>query len=141
MKGILQVNSFRIRPVGKYYNSASVSYEIIIFPQFTGDFQDFINEVISPTICKSIWISVRQVGVSFIPRAIVGMSIDENKVVSRLNSHPIVTVPLWEGAPTSDRDKWTVDLINHLLNDLGELANLIMACQLDKSDEAVFKHS
>ena len=56
------------------------------------------------------------------------MSIDENKVVSRLNSHPIVTVPLWEGAPTSDRDKWTVDLINHLLNDLGELANLIMAC-------------
>ena len=58
----------------------------------------------------------------------MGMSIDENKVVSRLNNHPIVTVPLWEGAPTSDRDEWTVDLCNHLLNDLGELVDLIMAC-------------
>ena len=58
----------------------------------------------------------------------MGIPIDENKMVGRQNSHPIVIVPLWEGAPTSDRDKWTVDLCNHLLNDLGELANLIMAC-------------
>ena len=58
----------------------------------------------------------------------MGISIDENKVVGRLNNHPIVTVPLWEGAPTSDRDEWTVDLCNHLLNDLGELVDLIMAC-------------
>ena len=57
----------------------------------------------------------------------MGISIDKNKMVGRLNSHPIVTIPLWEGAPTSDRDKWIVDLCNHLLDDLGELANLIMA--------------
>ena len=46
-------------------------------------------------------------------------------MVGRLNSHPIVIVPLWEGAPTSDSEEWTVDLCNYLLNDLGELANLI----------------
>ena len=51
--------------------------------------------------------------------AIVGIPNDENKVVGRLNSHPIVIVPLWEGAPTSDRYKCTVNLCNHLLNDLG----------------------
>ena len=55
----------------------------------------------------------------------MGIPIDENKMVGRLNSHPIVIVPLWEGAPTSDSDEWTVDLCNYLLNDLGELANLI----------------
>ena len=58
----------------------------------------------------------------------MGISIDENKVVGRLNGHPIVTIPLWEGAPTSDRDERTVDLCNHLLNDLRELLDLIMAC-------------
>ena len=58
----------------------------------------------------------------------MGIPINENKMVSRLNSHPIITIPLWEGAPTSDRDKWIVDLSNHLLNDLGELTDLIMAC-------------
>ena len=57
----------------------------------------------------------------------MGVAIDENKMVGRLNSHPIITVPLWEGAPTSDRHKRTVDLCNHLLNDLRELADLIMA--------------
>ena len=51
----------------------------------------------------------------------MGIPIDENKVVGRLDSHPIVTIPLWEGAPTSDEDEWTVDLCNHLLNDLDSL--------------------
>ena len=58
----------------------------------------------------------------------MGIPIDENKVVGRQDSHPIVTVPLWEGTPTSDKDEWTVDLCYHLLNDLGELVDLIMAC-------------
>ena len=58
----------------------------------------------------------------------MGIVINKDKVVSKLYSHPIVVVPLWEGAPTSDRDEWTVDLCDHMLNDLGELANLIMAC-------------
>ena len=30
MRGTLKVDCFRIRPVGEYYNSASVSYKIII---------------------------------------------------------------------------------------------------------------
>ena len=51
----------------------------------------------------------------------MGIPINENKMVSRLNNHPIVIVPLWEGAPTSDGDRWTVDLCNHLLNDLDSL--------------------
>ena len=58
----------------------------------------------------------------------MGIPIDENKVVGKLNNHPIVTVPLWDGAPTSNRDVWTVDLCNDLLNDLGELVDLIMTC-------------
>ena len=56
----------------------------------------------------------------------MGIPIDENKVLGRLNSHPIVTVPLWEGAPISDRYKRTVDLCDCLLNDFRELADLIM---------------
>ena len=55
------------------------------------------------------------------------ITIDENKMVGRMNSHPIITVPLWEGASTSYEHKRTVDLCNHLLNDLRELADLIMA--------------
>ena len=57
----------------------------------------------------------------------MGVTIDKNKMVGRLNSHPIVTIPLWESAPTSDGYKRTVDLGDHLLNDLRELADLIMA--------------
>ena len=56
----------------------------------------------------------------------MGVTIDENKMVVRLDIHPIFTVPLWEGAPTSDRYKKTVDLCDRLLNDLRELADLIM---------------
>ena len=56
----------------------------------------------------------------------MGISIDEDQMVGRLNIHPIITVPLWEGAPTSDGHKRTVDLNNHLLNDLRKLADLIM---------------
>ena len=55
------------------------------------------------------------------------ITIDKNKMVGRMNSHPIITVPLWEGAPTSYGHKRTVDLCDHLLNDLRELVDLIMA--------------
>ena len=56
----------------------------------------------------------------------MGVPINENKMVGKLNSHLIITVPLWEGAPTSDRHKRTAGLCNHLLNDLRELADLSM---------------
>ena len=56
----------------------------------------------------------------------MGVTIDENKMVGRLDIHPIFTVPLWEGALTSDRYKRTVDLCDRLLNDLRELDDLIM---------------
>ena len=71
----------------------------------------------------------------------MGVPIDEYKVMGRLDNHPIVFVPLWESAPASDGDKWTFDLCNNLLYYLGELIDLIMACQLNESDEAIFKHS
>ena len=58
----------------------------------------------------------------------MGVPIDEYKVVRRLDNHPIVTVPLWESTPASDGDKWTFDLCDNLLDYLGELADLIMAC-------------
>ena len=56
----------------------------------------------------------------------MGVTIDEDKMVGRQNIHPIITVPLWEGAPTSDEHKRTVDLCDRLLNDLRELADLTM---------------
>ena len=58
----------------------------------------------------------------------MSVPIDEYKVVSRLDKHPIVTIPLWESAPASDGDKLAFDFRNNLLNYLGELADLIMAC-------------
>ena len=58
----------------------------------------------------------------------MSVPIDECQVLSRLDIHPIVTVPLWESALASDGDKWTFDFCNNLLNDLGKLADLIMAC-------------
>ena len=58
----------------------------------------------------------------------MGVPVDEYKVVSRLDCHPIVTVPLWESAPASDGYKRTFDLCNNLLDYLWELADLIMAC-------------
>ena len=51
---------------------------------------------------------------------------DENKMVGWLDIHPIITIPLWESAPTFNRYKRTVDLSNYLLNDLRELADLLM---------------
>ena len=57
----------------------------------------------------------------------MSISIDKDKMLSRLNNHPVVIVPLWDYAPAPDRYKWTIDLCDHLLNDLGELADLIMA--------------
>ena len=32
MRGTLKVDGFRIRPLGEYCNSASVSYEVVISP-------------------------------------------------------------------------------------------------------------
>ena len=55
----------------------------------------------------------------------MGVPVDEYKVMSRLDRHPIVTVPPWESAPTSDGDKRTFDLCNNLLN---YLVDLIMSC-------------
>ena len=62
------------------------------------------------------------------PGAIVGVPINKNKVVGRLNSHPIVAVPLWESTPASDGYKRTSDFPDHLLDYLWELADLNMAC-------------
>ena len=56
----------------------------------------------------------------------MSIPIDEYKVVGRLNSHPIATVPLWESTPASDGYKGTLDLPDHLLDYLGELADLNM---------------
>ena len=58
----------------------------------------------------------------------MSVPVDEYKVVSKLDNHPIVIVPLWESAPVSDGDKWTFDFCNNLLNYLGKLVDLIMAC-------------
>ena len=62
----------------------------------------------------------------------MGVPINKNKVVGRLNSHPIVNVPLREGTPASDGYKGTFDLPDHLLDYLGELADLIMVRKLDE---------
>ena len=43
------------------------------------------------------------------PGAIMGVPIDEYKMVYRLDNHPIVIVPLWESTPASDGDKRTFD--------------------------------
>ena len=58
----------------------------------------------------------------------MSVPIDEYKVVSRLDNHPIVTIPLWKSTPASDGDKWTFDLCNNQLYYLGKLADLIMTC-------------
>ena len=58
----------------------------------------------------------------------MSVPVDEYKMVSRLDRHPVVTVPLWDSAPAFDGDKRTFDLCNNLLNYLGELVDLIMAC-------------
>ena len=56
----------------------------------------------------------------------MGVPINKNKVVGRLNSHPIVVVPSWESALASDGHERTFDLPDHLLDYLGELADLNM---------------
>ena len=66
--------------------------------------------------------------------------INKYKVVGRLNSHPIATVPLWKSTPASDGNKRTFDLSDHLLDYLGELADLNMVRQLDEFKESIFKH-
>ena len=43
----------------------------------------------------------------------------------RLNIHPIISFPFWQGAPTSDAN-------NNPMDNLRELANLVMACLLDE---------
>ena len=70
----------------------------------------------------------------------MGVPIDKYKMVSRLDNHPIVSVPLWESAPASDGDKWTLDFGDNLTDDLRELVDLVMACELDEPDEPIFKH-
>ena len=40
----------------------------------------------------------------------MGVPIDEYKMDRRLDIHPIVNVPLWEGTPASDGNKRTFDL-------------------------------
>ena len=62
------------------------------------------------------------------PWSLVGVTINENKVSGRGDRHPIITIPLWEGAPASDGYKWTSDLLDNLLDDLRELVDLIMVC-------------
>ena len=71
----------------------------------------------------------------------MGIPVNKNKVVGRMYCHPIVTVPLWESTPASDGYKRTFDLPDHLLDYLGELADLNMVRQLDESKETIFKHS
>jgi len=61
-------------------------------------------------------------------------------LVGRLNSHPIVNIPLWESAPAPDCYKRTFDLPDHLLDYLGELADLNMVRQLDESKETILEH-
>ena len=56
----------------------------------------------------------------------MSIPINKYKVVGRLNSHPIVTVPLRENTLASDGYKRTFDLSDHLLYYLGELADLNM---------------
>ena len=56
----------------------------------------------------------------------MSVPVDEYKVVGRLNSHPIVTVPLWESALASDGYKRTFDLCYNLLDYLRELTGLNM---------------
>ena len=71
----------------------------------------------------------------------MGVPINKNKVVGRLDSHPIVNTPLWESAPAPDCYKRTSDFPDHLLDYLGELAYLNMVRQLDEPKETIFKHS
>ena len=69
-----------------------------------------------------------EIRVSFIPGTIMGVPIDEYKMVRRLDNHPIVFIPLWESTPASNRDKWTLDFGDNLSDDLWELVDLVMAC-------------
>ena len=62
----------------------------------------------------------------------MGVPINKNKVVGRLNSHPIVNIPLWESAPAPDCYKRISNFPDHLLDYLGELADLIMVRKLDE---------
>ena len=70
----------------------------------------------------------------------MGIPINKNKVVGGMNSHPIVNIPLWESTPTPDCYKRAFDFSNHLLDYLGELADLNMVRQLDEFKETILKH-
>ena len=56
----------------------------------------------------------------------MSISINQNKVVGRLNRHPVAAIPLRESTPASYGYKRTSDLSDHLLDYLGELADLTM---------------
>ena len=73
------------------------------------DIYDLIVEVTTPASCKSFRVLIMEIRVSFIPRTVVGVPVDEYKMVRRLDIHPIVSVPVGESTPASDRDKWTFD--------------------------------
>ena len=66
-----------------------------------------LDQVTSPAIGKRVRVFIREIRVSFIPGAIMGVPIDEYKMLCRLDNHPIVNVPLWESTPASDGDKRT----------------------------------
>ena len=57
-----------------------------------------------------------------------------------LDIHLIISFPFWQGTPASDGNKRTIDLCNSGLNNLWELANLIMTRQFYESNKAILKH-
>ena len=67
-------------------------------------------------------------GISFIPKALVRVPINEYYISGRLDSHPIVSFSLWDCAPAPNRNKRTFDWCNSVLDDLGKLVDLVMAC-------------
>ena len=67
-------------------------------------------------------------GISFIPLTLMGEPIDEYEMLGRLNILPIISFSFWQGAPTFDGNKRTIDLLNSPLDNMRELANLVMAC-------------
>ena len=61
----------------------------------------------------------------------MSVSINKYQMFGRLDSHPIVSFPLWDCASAPNGNKRTFYCCHDLLNDLGELVDLVMACKLN----------
>ena len=63
------------------FTSIRGANERIVFPKLMADVHHLVVEVIPPTFCQSLWVLVGNVCVSFIPRALMSITINKDKML------------------------------------------------------------